>query len=69
MGKADAVQRSGKAVFSLIHIDRGAWAVAYRGALIPGAILGTFAAAFSYALDLARAAGHERAHFFLRRTG
>jgi hypothetical protein len=56
-----------KPVFSLVRIGRGAWAVAYRGALIPGAVLSSCSAALSYALEVAKAAGLPRARFMFGR--
>lgn len=67
MSKARSSKPTQRAVFSLVRIGRGAWAVAYRGALIPGAILGSCSAALSYAIAVAKAAGLSRARFMFGR--
>jgi hypothetical protein len=63
------VPQDKRSVFSLVRLGRGAWAVAYRGALIPGAILSSCNAALSYALEVAKAAGLPRARFMFGRLG
>ena len=60
MKRQELTRKSSRRVaeYALVKLAPSAWAVAYKGICIPGAILRSRFAALVYAVELAVAAGH-----------